>query len=455
MTMKLDVRLLAPGPERGSLLLADGRLPAVVLEQDQDGPAIGLVRAWLDRLAFPVPVLETHPRWTDLPDGEAVPTIVWTEAVDDDWPAPAGWVIAELAAGEGVLDGLPAAILPRARELLAELRSGGPPPALRPRWARPGWFARASTWMATALADVGRPLLAAPEPFFLRGISALLRGRTAGGDVYLKAVFPPFHAEPAITQLLAERFPATVPRVLATQPDEGWLLLEGITAPWIGELPEAEKAPAMAVGVGALVRLQRELGDDVGELVLAGAPERPLDDLAEAFDRATGPAGMALDEPLDDARRTLAQGAISAAVRRVASLGFPTSLVHGDFHPGNAALAGDDAVIIDWSDAAIGSPIIDLVTWLAWSEDQPAERAAAIDGWIAAWAGPTDPSVVRERLDDVLLLGAAYQVVSYDGILAALEPATRYTMAGAASHYLKQMEDAMRRLAGAAPGTAR
>ena len=37
------------------------------------------------------------------------------------------------------------------------------------------------------------------------------------------------------------------------------------------------------------------------------------------------------------------------------------SLVHGDFHSGNAALVDDRIVIIDWSDAAIGNPLVDLV----------------------------------------------------------------------------------------------
>jgi Ser/Thr protein kinase RdoA (MazF antagonist) len=35
-------------------------------------------------------------------------------------------------------------------------------------------------------------------------------------------------------------------------------------------------------------------------------------------------------------------------------------LCHGDFHPGNIMVTGEDAVIIDWVDASIGNPLADL-----------------------------------------------------------------------------------------------
>ena len=37
-------------------------------------------------------------------------------------------------------------------------------------------------------------------------------------------------------------------------------------------------------------------------------------------------------------------------------------------------------------------------------------------------------------------MGAAYQIVSYDGIRRNLEPATRYTMTGGGDHFLKELE---------------
>jgi len=54
------------------------------------------------------------------------------------------------------------------------------------------------------------------------------------------------------------------------------------------------------------------------------------------------------------------------------------------------------------------------------------------------------------RSDDVVIVGAAYQLVSYDGIRRALEPATQYTMIGGGAHFLKELEAILDRRAAAA-----
>jgi hypothetical protein len=439
--VKLDLHFIIPGPTPGSILVdADGRLPMQPVDRNADEATVVAATTDLrERLGFASPILETHPKWEGVPDDEPIPTLVTTEPAPADWTPPAGFTFGATSAS---LDGVPPPLHPRARELLDELRTGSPPPALRPRWARPGWNARAVAWMTRALDDAGRPLLEEPQPFGHRGISALLRGRTAAGDVFLKAVFPPFHSEPVVTLLLAERFPESVPRVLAVEPDEGWLVVEDVAAPWVGDLPADQRVAGLVAGVRSIVRMELALVGDLAVFVDAGCPVRPIANVAAELDAALGPAGVAhVEGPVSDERRARATAATGAAVERVASLGFPTTLVHGDFHAGNVAFADGRAVIIDWSDAAIGIPTIDLVTWLAWSRDSPDQQQVAIDAWIDAWAGPTDPVAVRAAIDDILIVGAAYQVVSYDRIVRALEPATRYTMSDGAKHYLERLEE--------------
>ena len=438
--MQLNLRLIVPGQLAGTILLTtDGALPAATVDGDEDEAAVVAVTANLrEVLGLRVPVLETHPRWADVPKGDPIPTLVLTETAPNGWAPPPSNTFGPIPSG---LVGVPAVVVPRVMELLGELRTGAPPPLLRPRWARSGWHARASGWMIAASAAAGRPLTSEPTPFYLRGISALFRGRTAVGDIFLKAVFPPFHAEPGVTRLLAERFPGSVPRVLAIEADEGWLIVEDVAAPWVGNLPAEQRVVGLSVGARAIVDLQRAVATDLDAFVTAGCPLRPLTEVPELLDAALGPEGMAIvDEDVSAERRERAVAATRRAVERVAALGFPTSVVHGDFHAGNAALVGDRVVIIDWSDAAIGNPLIDLVTWLSLSKDEPEQLQVATDAWIDAWADPTDPTAVRDALDDILIVGAAYQIVSYDGIIRALEPATRYTMRDGASEYLARLE---------------
>jgi hypothetical protein len=297
--------------------------------------------------------------------------------------------------------------------------------------------------MAATAAEAGRPLTALPRPFFLRGISAVLRAPTNRGDLFLKAVFPPFHAEPILTRLLAERFPASIPPVVAVEPDEGWLLVGDIGSAWVEEVPERDRPAALGRGAAALVGIQRAFAADGAArrmLLEAGAPHRPLSSLAAQVAEAIGPMGMGVGDPLEPTRAARVIAGVEAAVMAVEAIGLPESVVHGDFHSGNAAVVEDRIVIIDWSDAAIGNPAVDLITWIAWSRDRPHEIDAAIDGWIEAWSTAVDAGALRGVIDDVLVVGSAYQIVSYDGIRRNLEPATRYTMTGGGERFLRELE---------------
>jgi hypothetical protein len=441
--VKLDLWFLVPGPSDGTILLdADGGLPTVQVEASETEAAVVAAAAFLrDGWDLGAPVLETHPKWKDVAEGEPIPTLVLTEPARAEWTPPADLAFAPVPTTSG---DLPWPIRPRADELLAELRGNTPPPELRPRWMRRGWFERASAWMRAATTDAGRPLTGDPQPFFLRGISALLRAPTAGPDLFLKAVFPPFHAEPVLTRLLAERFPEAIPTVVAIEADEGWLIVEDIGSAWVGDVPEAERPSALGHGAQALVAIQRAFAPDavaIRTLLDAGAPHRPLADLVASVTAAIGPDGFGVgDGGIEPDRARRVADAVAAAAARVEAVGLPESVVHGDFHSGNAALVGDRIVIIDWSDAAISNPAIDLVTWIAWSADRRTEVDAATDAWVDAWSGAVDGDALRAVIDDVLIVGAAYQIVSYDGIRRNLEPATRYTMTGGGDHFLKTLE---------------
>jgi hypothetical protein len=449
--MQLDLRFIIPGPRPGTVLLGpDGGLPAAMVDGDENEAAVVAVVAYLaDTWRFNRPILETHPKRKQVGEGEPIPVLVQTEPAEVGWTPPAGFSFGAVPAAAPAI---PGSIQPRADELLAELRSDAVPPALRPRWSRGGWFERAASWMGSAAAGAGRPLTGDPRPFFLRGISALLRAPTVGPDLFLKAVFPPFHAEPVLTQLLAERFPATIPAVVAIQPDEGWLIVEDIGDAWVGDVPDADRPAALARGAATLVALQRAMATDrpaIRTLLEAGAPHRPLGGLVASVAAAIGPDGFGVgDGGIEEQRAERVVAALESAVDRVEALRLPESVVHGDFHSGNAALVDDRIVIIDWSDAAISSPAIDLVTWIAWSGDRQPEIDAAIDAWVDAWSEVVDGVALRAAIDEVLIVGAGYQIVSYDGIRRNLEPATRYTMTGGGDHFLKTLE----RVAGLGPG---
>jgi hypothetical protein len=431
---RLDLHVLVPHASGESVLVrADGaRLPGAALTLPPDQPGIRTILPWLrDTLTLEAPILETHLRWDQdgEPPAEPIPGLVATEAPPADWIPPAGhgWQpIDGFAAGD-----LPEVLAPRLGELLAELGGKATLPALRPRWSRPGWYGRASAWMTDRMTAAGRPPTASPVQVYQWGISALLRAPTATGDVYLKAIFPPFACEPAVSVLLESRFPGRGPSVLAIEPDEGWILMDDFGPRIVRE--DGSDADHEA-GIRLLVAIQRDMTGHADDLLAAGCPVRPLSRLGDDLERALAdPIALGtLDANAERVASTIAL--VRMAADELDGFGLPDTLVHGDFHAGNVAIAADGVLIFDWSDSAIGNPIVDLVTWLG-EEQEQGRRDRSFEAWLAAWGDVVDPATVRAKLDTLLAIGAAYQCVSYVGILRALEPATRYTLSGGLRYF--------------------
>jgi aminoglycoside phosphotransferase (APT) family kinase protein len=435
MDERVELHLLVPREGGGEVLarLGDGRLPSVSFVAPSDRPIIGSVVPQLESaLGLRLPVIETHLPWQGRPDGVPLAVLALTEQARPGWTPPDGFAWREI---DGFRPVAPATIEDRLAALLAELRTGSAVPPLRPRWSRPGWFDRASAWMTARLDEVGRPPTGPIEQTHLRGISAVLRAPTAGGAAYLKAVFPPFHHEPVVTRLLADRVGPAVPDVLAIEADEGWLLMDDLGPDIVGRADDA----TLAAGIRTLVTIQRVFAGRAGELAAHGCPVRRLTDLpgelSRALDRA---AGLETVEAPTIHPATIEW--LEHAVGVVEQLGHPSTIVHGDFHPFNVVRHDGRLVIFDWSDAAVSHPLVDVATWLKWIDD-PARQTAAWGACLAAWADACDPDRARPILDFVTGVGAAYQAISYVGILEALEPATRYTMLGGLTTFFGLLEE--------------
>ena len=143
---------------------------------------------------------------------------------------------------------------------------------------------------------------------------------------------------------------------------------------WVDEAREPA-SPAAAAGpvLAALVRIHRvqPTGDDAAPLSGWGRGTAASD---AAFERRTRRlerrvAGfLAL---LPAARREAWRSRLERllprhgqACRIVADLG-GDRLIHGDLHPGNLRVDGQTAILIDWQQASIGHPLVDVVRWLA------------------------------------------------------------------------------------------
>jgi hypothetical protein len=293
-------------------------------------------------------------------------------------------------ADPGVL--APAELRPALEQWLSEQR-GAPVPALRPPWARPGWHAEAETWAGSAL-----------EPVRSWPLSAVLRGETG----WLKAVFPLFHHEPAVTEALAREHPRHVPSVLRADHERGWLLLDELP----GKHVEDGDRTAAAAALRALAEIHRSWSGRAGELIGLGAQDRR---------------------------------------RNTGSLPLPDTLVHGDFHPGNAMFDGTRAAIFDWSDACVAHPLFDLHLFLFWTEDEDA-RSFLVDAYAEPWAGMVSADELRAALPHAAPLSCLHQAESYHAIHAACAPDDRWWFAGEEERW-RERASAARAGTQTSPGT--
>lgn len=183
------------------------------------------------------------------------------------------------------------------------------------------------------------------------------------GDVFFKAVFTLFRHEPAITAAVD-----VAPRVLRADHDRGWMLLQ-----------EAGGEPIEPVdAIRLLARVHRDWESRVDDALALGAHDR------------RDSAGAA-------------------------------TLVHGDFHPGNVL----GATIIDWSDAAVANPLVDVNYFAFMVGDD--RRDEVLDAY------GTPDAYEAESFE--------YIAQSYTGIRAACAPDDRWWFDGEPERWLRRAAD--------------
>lgn len=289
-------------------------------------------------------------------------------------------------------------------------------PPERAPWARPGWRRRAEAWIGEQAALLGRRVLAV-EQVKHWSISAVVRVRTDGPDLYLKspARLPLFAEEAAVTAGLAERFPEHVPAPIAVEPEEGWLLLPAFDEVVGWEAPDEVRLEAFA-RFGAL---QRRTADAADELLELGCLDRRPEVLAGQLPELLGDR-RALSRLEPNERRALRARlpAFVEACARLADVGPPPALVHGDLHLGNVARLDGRLVYFDWTDACVAHPFVDL-------QSLRAEDGDVRDAYLEAWAGTAPQTRLAEAVELARVVRPLHHAVSYNTIVHALEPVAK------------------------------
>lgn len=410
-------------------------LPGWVMPVDDEDHVLAIAcREVVARLGLAAPVLEIHFSEDAM---DQTPVLLVLDRSPRDVAAPSG--LAWVPIGALGRDAVPVDLAGRAMTWVRELTGEAEVPTSRQSWARPGSNARVATWLDTKLAELGRPRVGPLQQISSWGISMVLRTETASGLIWVKCAMSPFEAEVGVARLLAERFPEAVPRLVAVNESEGWLVMEDLGSTFVDVADEVMRRAASDL----LVRIQRDLAGDREALFGTGASKSPLDRLANDLEDAFFGEPQVVAWALSSARHRELVEIVRADVAEIAELGVADSIVHGDFTPWNVAVADGRPVIIDWADASVGFPLIDLATWLNGVTEEATRQRIWLD-WVAAWAEVVPAERLASCYRQVLTIGDADHLVDNVRGLRAMEPAGRPVMVHTATDFEEELDRAAR-----------
>ncbi|WP_437736288.1 aminoglycoside phosphotransferase family protein [Sorangium sp. So ce1335] len=302
---------------------------------------------------------------------------------------------------------------------------------LRQPWARPGGPGDDLAWVDSVLRDRGQERTAPAEQIRSWNLSSLWRIPARGQTLWLKHV-PPFfgHEGALIARLAGGPVPALVGH------DGRRILMPEIP----GEDLYEAGVPILERLVSLLVGLQHDMSRRVDDLVALGLPDWRAPVLsaliADVLDRTPG---------LSDVDRATLAGFVDRLperFRRIADAGLPDTLVHGDFHPGNARGDAATAVLLDWGDSGVGHPLLDQPAFLA--AIPPGAAGPVRRAWSRAWHAAI-PGCDPERAAELLApVAAARQAIIYRKFLDSIEPSEHPYHARDPALWLAQAADLAR-----------
>jgi hypothetical protein len=288
---------------------------------------------------------------------------------------------------------------------------------LRLPWARPGFLAGAVEWIDGVLAEHRRERTGDVRQEKWWNLSAVMEAPTSGGPVWCKYLPQFFHREPAVIAAVAARNPGDVPRMLAGDAMTGRMLIDDVE----GEDQWEAGSGELTEMVRRLLAVQLSWAGEVDGLLALGVKDRRFATLVSDAAALVAREDVARLLGADEFDRLLALAqqlpSIAGEVERVC--GFPDTLLHGDFHPGNVRGRPGSLVILDWTDAAVGHPLLDAARCVASARDRDGCRSAVLDEWRKAVPGCD----VERALGLIEPLEQMSQALTYQEFLDKIEPA--------------------------------
>jgi Phosphotransferase enzyme family len=317
-------------------------------------------------------------------------------------------------------------------------------------WAQPEWLAEAHAWIDEQLDALGASLTGEVEQVHLVPWSTVLRVPTRDGDLFLKAVWVDSAFEPALTALLAERWPERISEPVAVDPARGWMLTRDAGTRLREQLTSAADLHHWETLLPAYAELQIQLAPCAADLLALGVPDMRLAAIPGLLDDLLDdPEALLLDLPdgltsdeLGRMRECLPE--IAAMCRELAGYGIPETLQHDDFHDGNVFVRDGRYVFFDWGDSCLSHPFHTMVVTLRSTalrldlEPGGRELIRLRDTYLEAFGSFARHEALVEAFEIAYRVGTLGRALSWHRYVKASDPRYRSEVADAVPYGLQR-----------------
>ncbi|SDW98416.1 aminoglycoside phosphotransferase family protein [Paenibacillus sp. CF384] len=308
-------------------------------------------------------------------------------------------------------------------------------PKFRRPWENSGWFTAVTNWIQEVVGSLGGEVIAQPELMKWWSLSCVLRVPTTQGNVYFKvnAEQPLFVDEARFLELIGNFYPGRVPVVLGTEPRYGWMLASDSGKSIRNSVTLEQKMELLRVFAG----IQLDSINHIDELLEVGCADRrpqlyvpfiaPLLDDELMTERLT-------PEEISELRKHLPT--ITEMCLKLSEYKVPSTLLHGDLNLGNVTSANDRLSLIDWTDASVGHPFMDM--FLIFDESDVTLRTQLRDVYLAMWSDFEPEHRLLELWSLCEVIHAIHHAISYQSILHHTEERARPELDDGPPFYLRK-----------------
>jgi aminoglycoside/choline kinase family phosphotransferase len=224
-------------------------------------------------------------------------------------------------------------------------------------------------WAEEYLSSNGFTITALPEHVRTMPWSSVTRFITSAGSIYLKQTPPALFLEPVITQILYDRFHASVPIVIATNKELHCFLMKDAGNPLRDLFKSGFQADLLCQSIEKYTFIQHAATEHINIFLELGVPDWRLELLPSLYAELIKKEDILIaDGMTTDELNTLykLRPNFLSLCQKLSDCKLPETLDHCDFHDNNIIIENDtnNITIIDLGETVITHPFFSLITCL-------------------------------------------------------------------------------------------